>query len=115
MNINELAKKSLENSKRWFPDCYNRGHEAGRIHLTLGVGGEAGEVVDVIKKADVCSDDGGLVKSCSRHKDGKHSRRALEDELADCLTYLTALAAHEGIDLQAAWERKQAECEERWG
>lgn len=111
-SVAAIAAQSLANSERWFPMVHGRGHLATTLHLGLGIGGEAGEVVDVVKKIDVCA---GLLDECEMHKPGKHSRRALEDEMADLFTYLLALAAHEGVDLVAAWQRKQAECEERWG
>lgn len=107
-----MAHASLANSKRWFPDVHARGAEATTVHFALGIGGEAGEVLDVIKKADVC---GGLMDSCAMHLDGKHSRLALENELADLFTYTLALAEHLDVNLRAAWLRKQAECEQRWG
>jgi NTP pyrophosphatase (non-canonical NTP hydrolase) len=109
--LSDLGRQMYEDSSRWFPMIHDGGHHDVRIHLTLGLGGEAGEVLDVIKKADVC---GGFMESCRMHADGKHSSEALASELADVLTYLLALAHHEGVDLQAAYEAKRAFNADRW-
>lgn len=107
----ELGAAMLHDSAAWFPIVHARGHQAVEVHFGLGVAGEAGEVADVVKKADVC----GLVDTCTMHAPGKHGRAALASELADVLTYTLALAAHEGIDLVAAYAAKRAENVGRWG
>lgn len=55
--------------------------------------GEAGEVANVAKKI---------------HRDGStpELRERLADEIADTITYLDLLAAHQGIDLKDAIKRK---------
>ncbi len=108
--IRSLAATAFANSERWFPGVHERGGLAVTMHLALGLGGEAGEVLDVIKKADIC----GLVESCELHADGKHGRTALGAKMADLFTYLLNLAHHLGIDLVAEFEAKQAVCAERW-
>ena len=105
-----LAARAFANSERWFPGVHDRGDEAITTHLALGLGGECGEVLDVLKKADVC----GLTDLCDMHADGKHSRAALGAEMADLFTYLLNLAHHHGIDLESEFEKKQAICAERW-
>lgn len=110
--LDSLGALMFESSAAWFPEVHQRGPEAVRMHLALGIGGEAGEVLDVIKKVDIC---GALVPTCEKHADGKHSREALADELADCLTYLLNLAHLERIDLLGAYMAKRQVCIERWG
>ena len=106
-----LGERMYADSAAWFPTVHQRGTEAVTTHYALGLGAEAGEVLDVIKKADVC----GYSDTCKMHAPGKHSREALASEMADTLTYLLALAHHEGIDLRAAYEAKRAVNVERWG
>lgn len=107
----ELGQQMLADSAGWFPGVYERGDAATTVHLALGLCGEAGEVADVIKKADIC----GLVPTCTMHSPGKHDVAALGAELADTLTYLLALAAHYGIDLDVEYLAKRAENVGRWG
>lgn len=106
-----LGAAMLRDSAAWFAESHARGHHAVQLHFALGIGGEAGEVLDVIKKADIC----GLVSECAMHAPGKHDRAALAAELVDVLTYALALAAHEDIDLAAAYRAKRAENVARWG
>lgn len=109
--LSKLAETMHRDSAAWFPGVHERGHDAIITHFTLGVAGEAGEVADVVKKADIC----GLVPSCDLHADGKHSAEALASELADVLTYTLALAHEAGVDLDAAYEAKRRVNVERWG
>jgi len=108
--VAELAARAFANSERWFPGVHDHGDDAITTHLALGLGGEAGEVLDVLKKADIC----GLVETCDMHAPGKHDRAALGSEMADLFTYLLNLAHHHGIDLVAEFEAKQAICAQRW-
>lgn len=127
-DLQALAAESLADSAAWFPGLHEGSRASLVNHFVLGIGGEAGEVLDVWKKADACRADLlhstrllepdehlGLVPSCEVHAEGKHSRRALEDELADLFTYMLNLAALLEIDLVAAKARKRAELIERWG
>ena len=109
--IAAIQQQAYADSQRWFPELHTRGHREVRLHYAVGLNEEAGEVAGVIKKANLC---GGLMDSCDKHKDGKHSHRSLADEIADVFIYLAALAEHEGINLAAAAEAKHAELVERW-
>lgn len=109
--LRRLGAQMLADSRAWFGESEVHWNEV--LHFALGLGGESGEVLDVIKKADVC---GGLfAESCEFHADGKHSREALAAEMADVLTYLLALAASLDVDLLAAYRAKRAVNVERWG
>ena len=109
-SLTGLAARLHANSRAWFPQVHDVTWSTV-MHAALGLGGETGEVLDIIKKADIC----GLTDHCTMHADGKHSHAALEAELADVLTYLLVLAHELGIDMEAAVEAKQAVCVERWG
>lgn len=108
-----IGDRMLADSRHWFPKVHQRdAHRATTMHFALGLGGETGEVLDIIKKVDAC---GKLVEQCEMHTDGKHSAEALGSELADVLTYLLALAAHEQIDIFAAYTAKRDVNIARWG
>lgn len=109
--VGQLGAGMHADSAAWFPVVHDRGHDAILNHFVLGVGGEAGEVLDVWKKADIC----GLVSTCAQHADGKHDQGALADEMADVFTYLLALAHEAGVDLVAAYLAKRQGNTLRWG
>ena len=106
-----LGARMVADSKAWFPSVHQRGRKATATHYALGLAGEVGEVLDVIKKADIC----GWVSECELHAGGKHDADALASELADALTYLLALASRLGVDLDAAYAAKRQVNIERWG
>lgn len=106
-----LGARMIADSEAWFPMVHGRGRKATVLHYALGLGGEAGEVLDVVKKADIC----GWSHHCELHADGKHDLDALGSELADALTYLLALASRLGVDLDAAYAAKRSVNVERWG
>jgi NTP pyrophosphatase (non-canonical NTP hydrolase) len=107
-----LGRELVRASNHWFPETHGRGEWDVIRHFALGIGGEAGEVLDVVKKADVC---GGFAETCDKHPDGKHSISKLADEIGDLLTYLLELAVTVGIDPEEAVRGCQAKCAERWG
>lgn len=49
-DIDELQKKAFENSKRWFPTLHEQDPIVILMYMACGLGGEAGEAVDDIKK-----------------------------------------------------------------
>lgn len=108
--LGQLAAQMHADSCAWFPTVHGS-HEDTVVHAALGIGGESGEVLDIVKKADIC----GLTDTCDLHADGKHSLAALGSEIADVLTYLLVLAHECGIDVQAAYEAKRAVNVDRWG
>lgn len=107
-----LGRELVRASVHWFPEMHGRGEWDVIRHFALGIGGEAGEVLDVVKKADVC---GGFADTCGKHPDGKHSLVKLTDEIGDLLAYVLELAATVGIDPEEAVRGCQAKCAERWG
>lgn len=109
--LDDLGAQMLADSRAWFGKAEVHWNEV--THFALGLGGETGEVLDVIKKADVCG--GEFADSCEFHAPGKHTREALADEMADVLTYLLALAASLDVDLLGAYRAKRAVNVGRWG
>ena len=100
MALTDLASHMRENSERWFPGWHD-GTLPLSIAYALGLGGEVGEVLNVVKKM---------------HRDGADPSKAddLALELADCFTYLLLLADEAGVDLLAAYTAKEHICEQRW-
>lgn len=111
-DLAEMGQQMLADSRQWFPEVHARPNGFDTtLHLALGLAGETGEVIDIIKKADIC----GFGAECDKHTVGKHSMTALAVEMADVLTYLLALAAHLGIDIEEAYDAKRQENVNRWG
>jgi NTP pyrophosphatase (non-canonical NTP hydrolase) len=114
-----ITEQALGNSRRWFPELHARGLAEQIIHQTLGLAGEAGEVANVVKKANRAGwQTKGIRIGTSEvvpHYEIVSIDNDAADELADVLTYLLNLAGLLGVDLVEAFHRKQAICEERWG
>lgn len=109
-DLKALAMKARANSERWFPSVHDPRQATLplSVHYALGLAGEVGEVANLFKKL------------CREHKNRKHLAKfqgapKMAGELADVFTYLILLADEVGIDLVAAFESKQVECERRWG
>lgn len=75
--LNDLADRGLSDSARWFPELHRRGQIGLAVHYALGLGGEAGELLEA-------PDD--------------------PDEFADVLIYALDLARILGGDLDAAYD-----------
>lgn len=67
----------------------------------LGVAGESGEVVDVIKKI-------------WRDGDSRKLREDLAEETCDLLIYIAKIIIASEMDLEKAWNKKQKELHDRW-
>lgn len=94
LTIEELREQAYKDSLEWFPDCHVT-NEYLLIHAALGLAGETGEAVDVIKK-------------WHRHPGGISdlNRAALGAELADVFIYLLHICSATGIDLEAQYVLK---------
>lgn len=68
--------------------CETLGPDANPLMMALGVGGEAGEVMEIIKKGN----------RPGKTVDVVH----LTEEIGDVMWYLATLADHYGIDLEVA-------------
>jgi NTP pyrophosphatase (non-canonical NTP hydrolase) len=94
-----LQDSILQESKGWFPGLYGDRRNEQR-HMALGMGGEAGEVLNLIKKLD----RGDFI-----------AKEDLGDEIADVALYLFLLASSFSFDLEEIIEAKRSKNRERWG
>lgn len=94
-DIEDLRISALNDSMAWFPECHES-DERLLIHAALGLAGESGEAVDVIKKW---------------HRRPRFiqelNTEALGSELADTFIYLLHICSAAGIDLEAEYFKKQ--------
>ena len=101
--LQALGKESLTRSRAWFPDAY-RTPEDALLHVGMGIAGEAGEVIDEIKKMHA---RGTLLTDPARIEN-------LKGEMCDLLIYLVSLGRMIDIDW-LEWLRHTLEkCEGRW-
>jgi NTP pyrophosphatase (non-canonical NTP hydrolase) len=97
-----LALDCADDSKYWFPDIWEK-PTGPTIHFALGLAGEVGELINLLKKANRKGDA------------TKVDKEAAEKEIADIFIYLVDLAHSLGINVWDAYGVKHAELEERWG
>lgn len=102
MNLTDLQYRALRDSKSWFPSVHKTDHDA-IVHFGLGIAGEVGELVNLIKKVNRGSVTYAQV------------RIEMSNEMADVLIYLCDIAETMQIDLAQAVENKRAILIERWG
>lgn len=105
LTIEQAWERALRNSQRWFSDIHNEGPEYFLVHSALGLAGECGEAVDIVKKW---------------HRDPSASIGAIDKaklgaELVDTLIYLLHIASATGIDLETAYHKKVNANEKRFG
>lgn len=87
--LNEMREQAYKDSMEWFPECHDT-DERYLIHAALGLAGETGEAVDVIKKWH------------RRPREiAELDRAVLGAELADVFIYLLHICSATGIDLEA--------------
>lgn len=101
--IREIQAHSLRNSKEWFPHVH-RSMPYFLVHSALGLAGETGEAVDVIKKWHRNS---ASVETIDKDKLGA--------ELADVFIYLLHICSATGIDLSHEFWKKAGINEKRFG
>jgi NTP pyrophosphatase (non-canonical NTP hydrolase) len=99
LNFDEMLKQMQEDSDRWFgPNIHNN-----LTIMTLGLGGETGEVLDIVKKLARGSLSMG------------EATALLEEELVDVFHYWLMLIGMLHVDVQAIYDRKREYNERRWG
>jgi len=101
----ELQARAYHDSQHWFPDVHADDRTAA-VHFSLGIAGEVGELVNIVKKANRSGRWNGYVHD--HHADLRH-------EAADVAIYLLDLCAALNIDLAYAIDEKRAILIERWG
>lgn len=102
--LDSLREKCLRDSLAWFPDVHESADKF-LLHSALGLAGESGEAVDVIKK-------------WHRRKGEPLTdaeRKALAAELADVLIYMLHICSAAEIDLGHAVLVKRAKNARRFG
>lgn len=95
--LNDFAAAQLENCYRWFPEWSDEPAERQIVHYTLGIAGESGEVVELIKKWQ-----GGRVG----YEMTDSFRARLAEEICDVLMYCGDLAGYLKLDLDEAMAAK---------
>jgi NTP pyrophosphatase (non-canonical NTP hydrolase) len=90
MEIQDYIKEMQEDSARWFD---NGGRNL--VILTLGLGGEAGEVLDIVKKV--------VRGSTTLDEVMEH----LQTEIIDVFHYWCLLVGLLDIDIEAVYKRKR--------
>lgn len=97
--LDDLPARGLADSRAWFPGLHGNTHDL-LIHYTLGIAGEVGELVNLIKKWS---------------RGAPLDVDAVSDECADVLIYLMDIMGVLGIVPSEAIEHKRAVLVERWG
>lgn len=100
--LRHLQRSTLADSRFWFPNVHHTDHDAV-VHFALGLAGEVGELVNLIKKINRGSASFAELETEISH------------EMADCLIYLCDMAEQLGIDLSTAVRAKRKVLVERWG
>ena len=91
----------LEFDRKFNIEEENKPTYANLFYTGLCITGEAGELVNVIKKI-------------WRDGDSEELREQLSEEAVDLVIYICKLISIGKIDFEAAWNRKQKILEERW-
>jgi NTP pyrophosphatase (non-canonical NTP hydrolase) len=103
LDLPRLQERAIQDSRSWFPDVHATRRTA-LVHFALGIAGETGELVNLVKKwnrGSIDLDD--------------ELRQAMAHELADVVIYAMDIATEIGVDLADAIESKRAVLIERWG
>lgn len=98
-----------ELSKAWFPGVHASPVAMRLYHLATGAAGEAGELLNKVKKWGR-----GMLPDLDTPPHAGHVD-AIADEMADVLVYLLVLAEELDIDLGDAMERKVRSNHDRFG
>ena len=105
--LNDLAAQCLADCYAWFPSWSAEPAERQIVHFALGIAGEQGEVVEIIKKWQ-----GGRP---GYDLEDPTVRAHLAEELCDVVMYVGDLAAFLGLDLDHALHLKRVANAERFG
>ena len=112
MDIREMMEKSLEFSRRKFPEFWSFSTKEEWVHrlgfFALGIAGEAGEFANLVKKLSRKE----LYGDSSGHSEV--SEDELAEELVDVLIYTLLTFGILRRDPAKEFERKYRKLEERW-
>lgn len=106
-DLNEFARQCLDDCYTWFPTMANETAERQIVHFTLGMAGEVGEVVELIKKWH-----GGRP---GYNIEDRELLGRIAEEICDVLQYVGDLAFFLDLDLDRAMDAKRAANAERFG
>jgi NTP pyrophosphatase (non-canonical NTP hydrolase) len=106
-DMNRVARACADDSRRWFPEVHSH-YQRQIVHLALGLGGEVGELLNLVKKvnrgqSDLFADNLDKVSV------------ELGEELADVLIYALILAHVAGYDPANLIFQKRIKNEQRFG
>lgn len=104
---NALARENLADCYAWFPDTPERSFEWHVVHFTLGMAGEVGEVVELVKKWQ-----GGRPGYDIADPE---IRGRIAEEICDVLMCAGDLAAFLELDIDSAMSLKRANNAVRFG
>jgi NTP pyrophosphatase (non-canonical NTP hydrolase) len=97
-DLDWLANDCLADSERWFPHLHEH-RDAAVIHMALGLAGEAGELANLVKKANR---DGSLKGdgwgTPFNYGAAVPSSRQIADEAVDCILYALLIIASFGYE-----------------
>lgn len=99
--LKDISDHAWERSNAWFPQIHALSTLELFHHVVLGLVGEAGEVANVVKKAN--------------RNHSLPDPAVLGPELADVLVYLMHVAAVAGVDLEKEYWAKSEFNERRFG
>jgi len=105
-SLRDLQERAIADSRFWFPGVHET-QQSSVVHFSLGIAGEVGELVNLIKKRN--RDDWPMCFV------GGEWTEKVAHEAADVAIYLLDICAELDIDLEAAIEAKRAILIERWG
>lgn len=97
-DLARLIQQCRSDTRRWFPEKVDDIN-----HQALGLGGEVGEVLNLLKKVD--RGDMPL----------EEVRKHLSEELVDVMIYLFTIFGILGVDPTTVYELKRAHNERRFG
>ena len=101
MNFNDYQKNTATTAI--YPGAGDMNSVDGLSYVAMGLGGEAGEILNKTKK--ILRDENGLIGDAVRAK--------LADELSDVLWYASQFATQLGVDLGAIAEANLAKLADR--
>lgn len=96
--LSDFAAQCLRDCYEWFPEWEQEPAERQIVHFTLGMAGEVGEVVELIKKWQGGRPGCTLAAITDR----------VAEEMCDVLQYLGDLATFLDLDLDGAMAAKRA-------
>lgn len=105
--LNHVAEQCLRDCYEWFPEWANEPAERQIVHFSLGMAGEVGEVVELIKKWQGGRPGYDITDAALLDR--------IAEEIVDVIQYAGDLAAYLGLDLDGALGKKRGANAKRFG